>query len=97
MSCRNYETILTEVARGQMLDAGAKTDALAHAETCPRCAVRLADQKALSAGLRSLSASAAAAQTPARVEAALSEAFRQRSTSVPVIAPARASSGRRKR
>ncbi|HWT00506.1 MAG TPA: hypothetical protein VN256_09685 [Pyrinomonadaceae bacterium] len=91
MSCRNYETILTEAARGQMLDAGAKTDALAHAETCPRCAARLSDEKALSAGLSSLSASAATAQTPARVEAALLGAFRQRSAFVPVIAPVRSS------
>ncbi|HEY0375515.1 MAG TPA: hypothetical protein VGC87_00995 [Pyrinomonadaceae bacterium] len=90
MSCRNYETILTDVARGQMLDASAKTDALAHAETCGRCAARLADEKSLSAGLRSLSAGAAATQTPVRVETALLEAFRQRSTFVPVTAPARA-------
>ncbi|HYG81823.1 MAG TPA: hypothetical protein VD861_15605 [Pyrinomonadaceae bacterium] len=94
MSCRNYETILTEVARGQMLDARAKRDALAHAETCPRCAARLADEKALSAGLRSLSASAAAPQTPARVEAALLAAFRRQSSSVPEIAPVRAGKSR---
>jgi len=68
MSCRNYETILTEVARGQMLDARAKTDALEHAEACARCAARLANERALGAGLRALSSSAAAAQTPARVE-----------------------------
>jgi hypothetical protein len=90
MSCRNYETILTEAARGQMLDARARTEALAHAETCARCAARLADEKSLSAGLRSLSTNAAAAQTPERVEAALLEAFRRRSTFVPVTAPVRA-------
>jgi hypothetical protein len=87
MSCRNYETILTEVARGQMLDALAKGDALAHAETCALCAARLADEKSLSAGLRSLSAATAVAQTPPRVEAALLEAFRRRSAFVPVTAP----------
>lgn len=90
MSCRNYEPILTEVARGQMSDARARTEALAHAETCARCAARLADEKSLSAGLNSLSAGAAAAQTPARVEAALLEAFRRRSAFVPVAAPVRA-------
>jgi hypothetical protein len=84
MSCRNYETILTEVARGQMLDA------LAHAETCARCAARLADEKSLCAGLRSLSAHTAEAQTPTRVEAALLEAFRRRSAFVPVTAAVRA-------
>ena len=94
MSCRNYETILTEAARGQMLDARAKGDALAHAETCKRCAARLADEMALSAGLRSLNESAAVAQTPARVEAALLEAFRRRSTFVPASGPVRASRSR---
>ena len=90
MSCRNYEMILTEAARGQMLDARAKGEALAHAETCACCAARLADEKSLSAGLRSLSADTAAAQTPARVEAVLLEAFRRRSAFVPIAAPVRA-------
>lgn len=87
MSCRNYETILTEVARGQMLDARARTDALAHTEACARCAARLANEQALSAGLGSLGSSAAAAQTPARVEETLLAAFRQRSVFVPAAAP----------
>jgi hypothetical protein len=95
MSCRNYETILTEVARGQMLDARARTDALAHAEACARCAARLADERALSAGLRALASSAAAAQTPLRLEEALVTAFRHRSTFVPAGAPAAAAKPRR--
>jgi hypothetical protein len=94
MSCRNYETILTEAARGQMLDARAKRDALDHAEACPRCAARLADEKALSAGLRSLGVSAAAAQMPERVEAALLAAFRKQSSTVPAIGPVRAGKSR---
>lgn len=97
MSCRNYETILTEVARGQMMDARAKTDALAHAESCARCAARLANEHALSAGLRALGASAVAVQAPARVEAALVAAFRHGPSSVPVIAHARSSRSRRAR
>ena len=86
MSCRNYETILTEMARGQMMDARAKADALAHVETCARCAARLANEQALSAGLHALSLSAAAAQTPARVEEKLLAAFRQGPDFVPVRA-----------
>lgn len=95
MSCRNYETILTEAARGQMLDARAKTEALAHAEECARCAARLADERALSAGLSALGSSAAAAQTPARVEETLLAAFRQRSVFVPAGAPAVSAKPRR--
>ncbi|HKQ51989.1 MAG TPA: hypothetical protein VJT74_06460 [Pyrinomonadaceae bacterium] len=85
MSCRNYETILTEVARGQMLDARARTDALAHTETCARCAARLANEQALSAGLRALSSSAATSQTPACVEEKLLAAFRQGPNFVPAV------------
>ena len=95
MSCRNYETILTEVARDQMLDARARTEALAHAEACARCAVRLADERALSAGLSALSSSAAAAQTPARVEEKLLAAFRQGPNFVPASTPVVASNPRR--
>jgi hypothetical protein len=77
MNCRNLETIITELARNQMLDARVKEDARAHMETCKRCAVRFADEQALTAGLHAVAASFAAKETPARVEAALLSAFRQ--------------------
>ncbi len=80
MSCRNVETIITELARGQMLEARAKEDALAHLETCQRCAARFADEQTLTNGLRAVSVSAASMETPARVEAALLSAFRQGAT-----------------
>jgi hypothetical protein len=77
MNCRNLETIITELARNQMLDARVKEDARAHMETCKRCAVRFADEQTLTAGLHAVAASLAATETPARVEAALLSAFRQ--------------------
>jgi hypothetical protein len=77
MSCRNIETIMTELARGQMLEARAKKDALAHMENCQRCASRFADEQTLTSGLSAVAASAAVVETPARVEAALLSAFRQ--------------------
>jgi hypothetical protein len=80
MNCRNLETIITELARGQMLEARVKEDAHAHIETCKRCAVRFADEQALTAGLRVVAASVALTETPARVEAALLSAFRQGAT-----------------
>jgi hypothetical protein len=82
MSCRNIETIIPELARGQMLEARAKEDALAHMEACERCAARFADEQTLTSGLRAVVAvSAASAATPAHVEAALLAAFRQRAAS----------------
>jgi hypothetical protein len=76
MSCRNFETIITELARGQMMEARVKEDALAHTETCQRCAARFADEQMLTAGLRSVASSSASSDAPMRVEAALLAAFR---------------------
>ncbi len=84
MSCRNVETIITELARGQMMEARAKEDALIHMEACQRCAARFADEQTLTNGLRAVTASAASIETPARVEAALLSAFRHGATSTHV-------------
>jgi hypothetical protein len=82
MSCRNIETIITELARGQMLEARVKEDALAHLEACERCAAHFADQQTLTSGLRAAVAeSATSVEAPAHVEAALLSAFRQRAAS----------------
>jgi hypothetical protein len=90
MSCRNVETIITELARGQMLEARVKEDALSHMEACERCAARFADEQTLTNGLRAVTASAAVMQTPARVEAALLSAFRQGAAPARVPADAHA-------
>lgn len=90
MSCRNVETIIAELARGQMLEARAKEDALAHMEDCQRCAARFADEQTLTNGLRAVTASAAMIETPAHVEAALLSAFRQGASSAHVSADANA-------
>ncbi|MDT4896455.1 MAG: hypothetical protein QOH25_1532 [Acidobacteriota bacterium] len=84
MNCRNLETIITELARNQMLEARVKEDAHAHMKTCKRCAVRFADEQTLTAGLRAVAASVATMETPTRVEAALLKAFRQ-GTSSPFV------------
>jgi hypothetical protein len=77
MNCRNFETVISELARGQMLEARAREDALAHIEVCKHCLTRFADEQSLTAGLHEVAASATMIETPARVEAALLAAFRQ--------------------
>ena len=77
MSCRNFETIITELARGQMMEARVKEEALAHMKACERCAKRFADEQTLTAGLRAVAASTASTAPPMRVETALLSAFRQ--------------------
>ncbi|HEY0006784.1 MAG TPA: hypothetical protein VGB17_18535 [Pyrinomonadaceae bacterium] len=77
MNCRKFEKIVNELAREQLMDAEAREEGLAHIETCQRCAARLSEERALTAGLRALSASEAGKEAPAHIETALLAAFRQ--------------------
>lgn len=75
MNCERFELIINDLARDQMMDVAARVDGLAHTEACPRCATRLADERALTAGLRVFAESAGHA--PAHTEAALRMMFRE--------------------
>lgn len=83
MNCQNFETIINDLAREQIMDAAARSAGTAHASACARCAARLADERMLSAGLRRLAASAAAEQAPARVESRLLAELREQKTLTP--------------
>src|SRR5262245_49957336 len=76
MNCREFEDIVNDLVRAKMIDAEARAAGFAHAEICERCASRLADERALSVGLKSLAASNEGKAAPASVEAALLKAFR---------------------
>jgi len=76
MNCREFEKIVNDLARSKMIDAGSLAAGMAHVEICARCASRLADERSLSAGLKSLVASDEGMAAPDRVEIALLEAFR---------------------
>jgi hypothetical protein len=78
MNCQNFETHAAELARGALVEASARDAARAHADACTLCAARLADERALSAGLRAFADTARASEAPARVEAALLASFRAR-------------------
>ena len=58
------------------MDAATREMAVAHAAHCVRCAARLGDERALTAGLRAVAARAGCEEAPARVEEALRAAFR---------------------
>jgi len=84
MNCENFETIVNDLATVKaptLMDAVARERGLAHAETCARCAARLADERALTAGLRALSACDERKVEPDSVEAALIGAFRAQASS----------------
>jgi len=76
MNCREFEDIVNDLTHAKMIDAESRAAGLSHAEICGRCAARLMDERALTAGLKSLAASDEAKAAPANVEAALLEAFR---------------------
>ena len=85
MNCQNFETIINDLARDQMMDVMVRDSALGHASACARCAVRLADERMLTAGLRRLAASAGAEEAPARLEARLLAALREQKTLAPSV------------
>jgi hypothetical protein len=82
MNCLEFESQVEILARGALSDARTRVEAEAHGESCQACAVRLADERALSVGLRALAAGMKTAEAPARVETALVAAFRARAASV---------------
>ena len=89
MNCQEFEANINDLARDQIMDMASRDSALAHSEECAECAARLADERILSAGLRYMAASASNEQAPARIEASLLAAFRERNATVaaPVVRP----------
>jgi hypothetical protein len=79
MNCREFEDIVSDLVRAKMINAASRAAGMAHAEICGRCATRLADERALGAGLKSMAASDEEKNAPTSVEAALLEAFRAQS------------------
>ena len=77
MNCQSFENSLTDLARQHPFEAMALREALAHAESCPTCTLRLEEQRALTLGLSSLAEQTKRLETPNRVEGRLMEAFRE--------------------
>ena len=92
MNCQEFENRVETLARGALADARTLVEAAAHEETCADCAARLADERALSTGLRALASGMRGAEAPPRVEAALLAAFRARVASEGVEDAGRAGS-----
>jgi len=78
MNCQEFRSNIDGLARGALLDARTRDAAVEHEASCSLCAALLADERALTDGLRALAAKMSGAETPARAEAALLSAFRSR-------------------
>jgi hypothetical protein len=84
MNCQKFETVANEVARGRMMEAELRSDALAHSADCESCASLFRDEEVLTQGLQSLSKEMISLEAPAAVEDRLISAFRQRQVVVPM-------------
>src|SRR5215217_6173271 len=84
MNCQRFESVVSELARGQMMAAEQRAEALAHSDACDDCAARLNDEQRLTVGLQSLAAEMESLEAPREIEAKLLEAFRARQVVVPI-------------
>src|SRR5690349_15031643 len=95
MNCEDFEVIITDLAGEQLIDATRYKLALAHKNTCARCAARLANERSLTKALHTV-ANAETEQAPAYTKAALLRAFAEgmpSSVAPPISAVASAESG----
>jgi hypothetical protein len=83
MNCHDLEGIVNDLARGQIMEASAREKALAHTESCACCAMRLDDERALTAGLRAVTAGTAAEEASPLIASALLTAFREQHSAKP--------------
>jgi hypothetical protein len=83
MNCQKFESVVSELARGQMMAAELRGEALAHVGACEDCALRLHDEEMLTRGLHSLAAEMESLEAPANIEANLLMAFRARQAVAP--------------
>ena len=78
MNCTGFESVVVDIARGELMDAAARREGLAHATGCERCGRRLANERALSGLLAVAAAEDVERAAPAAMEQALLSAFRER-------------------
>ncbi|HSD45282.1 MAG TPA: hypothetical protein VLB87_01620, partial [Pyrinomonadaceae bacterium] len=84
MNCQRFEQLVSELARGRMMEADLRSEALAHSEECERCVARLRDEEKLTRGLQMVAAQMETLAAPDAVELKLREAFRTRHVAAPV-------------
>lgn len=76
MNCQNFESVVYDLARQQMMEANLRDSALLHTDECELCAVRLAEERALTQVLHAVASEMTGVEAPGRVEAELLAAFR---------------------
>ncbi|MGH9700263.1 MAG: hypothetical protein ACRD52_12510, partial [Candidatus Acidiferrales bacterium] len=75
MDCEQFDALLLDMDRPGSSSAS-RTQALAHAESCSRCAALLCESEALDFALSAVAREDAGIAAPARLEVALVQRFR---------------------
>ena len=78
MNCRDFEGLVGDLARKQLMDEKVSREALVHAESCTRCERQLAEERLLFAQLRLLAVSMERETAPAGLETTLLSVYRQK-------------------
>ncbi|HWN10012.1 MAG TPA: hypothetical protein VNO50_12240 [Pyrinomonadaceae bacterium] len=76
MNCQNFESIINELVRNQIMEAGVREQAQLHSSSCASCTVRLHEEQALTQGLRELTLSMRSESASVESEATVATAFR---------------------
>lgn len=78
MNCQRFTDVVSELSRGQIMEADVRTDALVHSQGCEECAQRLTSEEALTRALQALSVQLQTKQASDGLEFELRKAFRDR-------------------
>ena len=78
MNCQEFERTIIDLGCDHLMEAPAPTRALAHAESCARCAARLNRERRMTAGLQAFAVEEAAINAPEGVRSALRASFDER-------------------
>src|SRR5688572_6080611 len=84
MNCQRFENVVSELARGQMMAAEQRSEALAHSDACEECAARLRNEEMLTRGLQTLAAEMKTMAASPELENKLLDAFRMRGAVAPI-------------
>src|SRR6266542_34446 len=80
MNCQKLESVISDLARKQMMETGLRAAALSHCDDCAVCARSLEEQRRLTKTLRGLAKEMQAAGAPQAVQEYLVAALRSRVT-----------------
>jgi hypothetical protein len=78
MNCKDFESMIHEIASRRAADKTKQLEALEHAGHCLWCALRLDEETKLTESLQAFARTLNVQRAPARVEEALLQAFRER-------------------